>query len=85
MVVHSGLYIPVSSSIHYSLLDLVIISPVIVLTLHMSLDLLPLNCAGTKPPSLGLSFHRSNSFGKQMSSSHVYVHVGACLFYHTEL
>ena len=32
MVVHSGLSIPVSSSIHHSLLDLVIISPVLALT-----------------------------------------------------
>ena len=32
MVVHSGLYIPMSSSIHYSWLDLVIISPVLALT-----------------------------------------------------
>ena len=33
MVVHSELYIPVSSSIYHSLLDLVIISPFLVLTL----------------------------------------------------
>ena len=33
MVVHSELYIPVSSSIHHSLLDLVIISNCLVLTL----------------------------------------------------
>ena len=32
-VVYSGLYIPVSVSIHHSLLDLVIISPFLVLTL----------------------------------------------------
>ena len=33
MVVHSGLYTPVSSSIHRSLLDLVIIYPFLVLTI----------------------------------------------------
>ena len=33
MVVQCGLYIPVSSSMHHSFLDLVIISPVLVLTL----------------------------------------------------
>ena len=51
MMVHSELYNPVSSSIHHSLLDLVIISPVLALAKHMSLDMLLLKCAGTKPPS----------------------------------
>ena len=37
---------------------------------------MPLNCAGTKPPSYELSFHQSNLFGKQILSSHVSVHVG---------
>ena len=54
LVVHSGLYIPVSSSIHNSLLDLVIISPVLALTPHTSLDMLLLKCAGTMRLSHGL-------------------------------
>ena len=48
MVVHSGLYIPVSSRIHPSQLDLVIIIPVLALTRTCE-SVLPLKCAGTKP------------------------------------
>ena len=83
MVVHSGLYIPVSSSIHRSLLDLVIISPVLVLTLTHEPWYAAFKMCWYKATFVRAVM--SNLFGEQMFSSHVYVHVGACLFYHTVL
>ena len=45
MVIHSGLYISVYSSIYYSLLDLLFISPVLVLTLTHEPWYADLKCA----------------------------------------
>ena len=38
--------------------------------------MLPLKCAGTKPPSYGLSLPQTNLFGKPMFS----IYIRACLF-----
>ena len=46
----------------------------------MSLDVLLLKCAGTKPPSKGFHFIEQAFFVKQMFSSYVYIRVGAYLF-----
>ena len=63
MVVHSGLYIPVSSSIHHSLLDLLIISPVLVLTLTHELWFagrvyLVFGCVGSLSLQIYWTYHR---------------------------
>ena len=79
MVVHSGMYIPVSSRTHPSLLDLVIISPVLVLTLTHEPWYAAFKLSWYKDIFCeGCHSIEQTFFGKQMLSSHVYVHVGAC-------
>ena len=85
MVVHSGLFIPVSSCIHPSLLDLVIISPVLLLSLTHEPWYAAFKMCLYKATFVRAVISSNKPFGKQMFSSHVYVHVGACLFYHTVL
>ena len=86
MSVHSGLYIPVSSYIHQSLLDLVIIFPVLALIHTHEPWYAAFKMCWYKATFIRAVFTtQTNLFGNPMLSSHVYVHVGACLFYHTVL
>ena len=79
MLVYSGLYIPVSSSIHHSFLDLVIISPVLVLTLTYEPWFAAFNLCWYKATFVRAVISSIKPF------SHVYLHVGACLFSNTVL
>ena len=78
VVVHSGLYIPASSYIHQSLLDLVIIYPVLALTHTYEPWYTAFIMCWYKVTFVRAVISSNKPFGKQMVSSHVYVRVAEC-------
>ena len=85
MVVHSGLYIPVSSYLHQSkFAGLGIYLPRSSADPH-TWALICFKMCWYKATFVRAVISTNKPFGKQMFSSHFYSRVGACLFYHTVL